>query len=69
MRSPMKKKQRVSRECVDRLHSWIDTHCPCALEQPDFLRGLLRIVEDERADAIVETRKEVVERLARPSSQ
>jgi hypothetical protein len=37
----------ISQEAFERLHVWCLAHCPAALEDPDFLAGLMVIVEEE----------------------
>ncbi len=63
-----KKKCLLSRECVDRLHAWILAHCPCSLEDPEFFRGLLVVVDMEVRAVMDEGRVIPIERL-KPSDQ
>ncbi len=63
-----RKKCILSRECVDRLHTWIMAHCPCSLEDPEFFRGLLVVVDTEVREVIGKDRGNSVERL-KPSDQ
>ncbi len=62
------KKCILSRECVERLHAWIMAHCPCSLEDPEFFRGLLVVVDLEVRDVMEKERGNQIERL-RPSDQ
>ena len=63
-----RKKCILSRECVDRLHAWIMAHCPCSLEDPEFFRGLLVVVDTEVREVIGKELGNPVERL-KPSNQ
>lgn len=48
-----------SYECRHQLVEWVRLHCPCATEHPEFVRGLLAIVERElRATARSERQPE-----------
>ena len=64
----MLKKCILSRECVDRLHAWIMALCPCSLEDPEFFRGLLVVVDLEVRDVMEKERGTPIER-PRPSDQ
>ncbi len=64
----MSKKCILSRECVDRLHVWLLAHCPCSLEDPEFFRGLLVVVDMEVRDVMARERGNSIERL-KPSEQ
>ncbi len=55
----MPKRVRLSPECVERLRTWIEIKCPCALEDRELLPGLWVIVEDEVADAILKARARI----------
>lgn len=44
----------LSAETLERLQVWIVTHCPCALEDPEFLQGLVVIIELEVSKALRE---------------
>lgn len=37
----------ISGEALERLHVWVLAHCPNALEDPEFLPGLVVILEEE----------------------
>lgn len=45
----------ISGEAFRRLHGWILTHCPRALEDPEFLPGLMAVVEEEVNRALAES--------------
>ncbi len=47
-------KRRVTYECAEQLHTWVYANCPCALENPEFLPGLIVVVEEEVERAIRE---------------
>lgn len=63
-----KKKCILSRECIDRLHAWVLAHCPCALEDPEFFRGMLVVVDMEVREVIGRDRGNTLDRL-KPSDQ
>jgi len=42
----------VSGECVEQLEVWCKAHCPCALEEPQFIPGLIVIVAEETERAV-----------------
>ena len=63
-----KKKCLLSRECVDRLHAWVLAHCPYSLEDPEFFRGLLVVVDMEVRAVMDKERGNSIERL-KPSDQ
>ena len=65
----MKKKPRLSSECLEQLHTWIHANCPCALENDDFLPGLWVIVEEEVEEALRRRVAERMTQLATPSLQ
>lgn len=37
----------LSRETLEALHACVAQHCPCALEDPEFLPALVVVLEDE----------------------
>jgi len=59
----------VTRECVERFYTWVKVHCPCALEEPDFMRGLIVIADEEVKDALLKERKRLLDTLRTPSNQ
>ena len=65
----MKKKPRLSRECLEQLHTWIYAHCPCALENDEFFPSLWVIVEDEVEQALRRRAAERLKQLTTPSMQ
>ena len=46
-------------ECVEQLHTWVRANCPCALENEEFIPGLICIVEMEVETAICRQRGEI----------
>jgi hypothetical protein len=46
----------LSRECLDALHAVVMRHCPCSLEDREFLPTLVAAVEDEIVRLIRPTR-------------
>lgn len=63
------KKRRVSRQCVQQLHTWTMAHCPCALEDPETLPGYVTIVALEVEKAVREARREFHRSISNPSDQ
>jgi hypothetical protein len=63
------KKRRVSRDCVEQLHTWTMAHCPCALEDPETMPGYIAIVAEEVKKALAEERREFLRKVNRPSDQ
>jgi hypothetical protein len=62
-------KQAVTPECVEQLHTWVKAHCPCALEEPMFLQGLIEIANEAVKDALLKERNRLFEMLRTPSQQ
>ena len=60
---------RISNECLEHLHTWILAHCPCALEQKDFLAGLEVIIEEELLQALQAERQTLLTKISIPSMQ
>ena len=56
-------------ECVEQLHTWVCANCPCALENAEFIQGLICIVEMEVEVALVRQRSSHFHRLQAPSMQ
>ena len=48
----MRKKPRLSSECLEQLHAWIHANCPYALENDEFLPGLLIALRNEATLAL-----------------
>lgn len=65
----MESERDLSYEGKDALAQWVRAHCPCALEAPDFLRGLFRIVGDEIRSAREMGRQDAVRALADGASR
>jgi hypothetical protein len=65
----MQKKPRLSRECLERVHTWIHANCPCALENDEFLPGLWVIIEEEVEQALGRLSAERWKQLESPSMQ
>ena len=63
----MTKPTRVSAECVEQMHTWILSHCPCSLEEAEFFHGFIVIVEDELQRAIQIERRALLDRLSQPN--
>jgi hypothetical protein len=61
------RKTRLSAECLEQAHTWIMARCPCALEDPEFLRGIIEIIEEEVACAIRAERQDLLAKLSQPS--
>jgi hypothetical protein len=62
-------KYAVTRKSVERLYTWVKAHCPCALEEPDFMRGLILIADEAVKDAVQNERKRIHAQLLSPSQQ
>jgi hypothetical protein len=67
----MKERIPLTGECVERLHVWVQTHCPCMLDEPDsdFMPGLFVIVEEEVREALLRERKHIIHGLFNPCQQ
>lgn len=67
----MKERKPISGECVERLHVWVQSHCPCLLEEDDgeFMAGLFVIVEEEVIDALRKERTRFFDALSKSSKQ
>jgi hypothetical protein len=61
--------RRVSGECVEQLHTWVLAHCARALEEPEFLPGLIAIVKLETDRALLDERARVLRRINKPCEQ
>jgi hypothetical protein len=61
--------RRVSGECVEQLHTWVLAHCARALEEPEFLPGLIAIVKLESDRALEHERARVLRRINKPCEQ
>ncbi len=56
-------------ECVEQLHAWVRANCPCALENEEFIPGLISIVEMEVETALKCHQAERFHNLHTPSMQ
>lgn len=65
----MEERHPLSTPCVERLHVWVQTHCPCLLEDEEFMAGLFVIVEEEVRDALIHERRQMFKRLSEPGVQ
>ena len=65
----MPQPMRISYECLEQLHTWVMAHCPCALDETDFLPGLQVIVEEEVFRAMQEERHSILTKISSPSLQ
>jgi hypothetical protein len=61
--------RRVSRECVEQLHTWVIAHCAEALEEPEFLPGLVAIVKLEADKAQRYERARVLGQIRKAGNQ
>jgi len=43
---------KLTRECVEQLQTWVRVNCPCAMENEEFIPGLICIVEMEVETAL-----------------
>lgn len=59
----------ISQEGFERLHVWCLAHCPCALEDPEFLPGLIVVVELEVNKALRENCWRSMRILTEPCKQ
>lgn len=60
---------KLSHECVQQLHTWINANCPCATENEEFLPGIYVIVEMEVETALKRQQSEFFQPLQSPSLQ
>lgn len=59
----------ISYECLERLHTWIMAHCPCAMEEEEFISGLKVIIEEELLQALQAERQSILAKISSPSLQ
>ena len=64
-KSPVK----LTYECIEHLHTWVRANCPCALENEEFIPGLICIVEMEVETALRRQQSEQFQSLQSPSLQ
>jgi hypothetical protein len=67
-RCVMNGKQWISHECMDRILEWVRCHCPCGVEEKEFVRGLFFIVEEEVRSALSREREEKADQRRRASA-
>ena len=60
---------KLTYECVEQLHTWVRANCPCALENEEFIPGLICIVEMEVESALRRQQSEQFQSLQSPSLQ
>ena len=59
----------LSGEAFEQLHTWLRVHCVCALENPDFLPGLIVIVEMEVDRAVQAACWKALRNISKPCQQ
>ena len=64
-KSPVK----LTYECIEQLHTWVRANCPCALENEEFIPGLMCIVEMEVETALKRQQSQQFQNLQTPSLQ
>lgn len=63
---------KLTYECVEQLHAWVRANCPCALENDEFIPGLIcivEIVEMEIETAVQRRQTTFLKNLQAPSMQ
>ena len=60
---------KLTYECVEQLHAWVRANCPCALENDEFIPGLICIVEMEVETALQRRQTTFLKNLQAPSMQ
>jgi hypothetical protein len=60
---------KLTYECVEQLHTWVRANCPCAMENDEFIPGLICIVEMEVETALNRQQTELFQILQTPSMQ
>jgi hypothetical protein len=65
----MTKRYAFSATYIEQLHVWLKVHCPCSLEDPEFVNGLLVLGEEEVLRALAKERHRLYRELLRPSKQ
>jgi hypothetical protein len=65
----MMRKVPLTAECLERLRVWVQVHCPCALDEPEFMPGLVFILSEEVNEAIERERRRLLEEVRKPSLQ
>jgi hypothetical protein len=59
----------LTAEALDEIRHYVFHHCPCALEDAEFLPGLIAILEEEVVVAIQRERTRLHEQLRKQSQQ
>ncbi len=60
---------KLTYECVEQLHAWVRANCPCAMENEEFIPGLICIVEMEVETALNRRQSQQFQNLYTPSMQ
>ena len=60
---------KLAYECVEQLHAWVRVHCPCVLENEEFIPGLICIVEMEVETALRRQQSQQFQNFQTPSLQ
>jgi hypothetical protein len=66
---PEREELDISRECLERLETWLLAHVRSALDDKEFVGGLLFIVNEEVKDALRRGRTEAMARMQHPQPQ
>jgi hypothetical protein len=59
----------ISEVCLERLEAWLLAHVRSALDDKEFVSGLMFIINEEIKDAHERGRREAVARLIQPQPQ
>jgi hypothetical protein len=59
----------ISDTCLERLETWLLAHVRSALDDKDFVGGLLFILNEEVRDAVERGRRKAVARMTQPQPQ
>jgi hypothetical protein len=59
----------ISEVCLERLETWLLAHVRSALDDKEFVGGLLFIVNEEVKEALERGRREAVARMTQPQPQ
>jgi hypothetical protein len=59
----------ISETCLERLEAWLLAHARSALDDKEFVGGLLFIVNEEVKEALERGRTEAVARMTQPQPQ
>jgi hypothetical protein len=66
---PPDKRLDISDTCLEQLEAWLLAHCRSAMKDPDFVGGVLYIVNEEVKDAKERGRREAIARMVQPQPQ